>query len=92
MIEQTSKEAALTQEQAQRLGSYVLDAGMDAHIIPIERGDQYVVRILQPQWHCWSFEDWTQFCKELKHQKKKQRQADRAQRAIDPSEIFSLAI
>lgn len=83
----------MTQEQAQKLGSYVLDAGLDATIIPIERGDEYMVRITQPQWHCWTFDDWTLFCKEGKKQRNKQRKAaDRFQAGISPDEVYRLAL
>jgi hypothetical protein len=63
----------MTLDQAERIGCYVLDAGLDAHIIAIERGDQYAVRIKQPQWHCWSFADWNEFCNERKKQDRRKR-------------------
>jgi hypothetical protein len=62
---------------------------MDATILPIERGDRYVVRIQQPQWHCWSFADWNEFCHEQKKQRNKQRKQARdeaIQRAIQTGE------
>ncbi len=80
----------MTEEQAQRLGSYVLDAGLDAHILSIEDGRAFCVRILNPQWHCWSFDDWTQFCKEGKKQRKAQRRE--AMRAVDPQETYRLVM
>ncbi len=80
----------MTEEQAQRLGSYVVDAGLDALILSIEDGHAFCVRILNPQWHCWSFDDWTQFCKEGKKQRKAQRRE--AMHAVDPQEVFALAL
>lgn len=63
----------MTFDQAERIGVYVLDAGLDATIVPIERGDCYVVRIQQPQWYCWSFADWNEFCHERKKQQANER-------------------
>jgi hypothetical protein len=80
----------MTRDQAERIGSYVLDTGLDAQILPIERGDRYVVRIQQPQWHCWSFADWNEFAAEQKKQRNKQRRAERG--CINPQESYRLAI
>lgn len=68
----------MTYDQAERIGAYVLDAGLDARILPIERGDRFCVRIQQPQWHCFCWDDWTQFCKDGKKRRKQQRRAELA--------------
>lgn len=80
----------MTHDQAERIGAYVIDAGLDATIVPIERGDRYVVRIQQPQWHCWSFADWNEFCHEQKKRRKQQRRE--IQHAIDYSVEHRLVI
>ncbi len=80
----------MTREQAERLGSYVVDAGLDAHILSIEDGRSFCVRILNPQWHCWGWDDWTQFCKDGKKARKQQRRD--VQRAIDTQEVYALAL
>lgn len=72
---------------AERLGSYALDAGLDACILTLGRGDEFCVRISNPQWHCWSFADWNEFCKMQKHKREQQR---RERSAIDPAEPYSL--
>lgn len=91
MIEQTSKGyRRMTHDQAERLGSYVLDAGMDATILSIERGDEYVVRISNPCYFLWGFDCWNEFCKEAKKQRKQQRRE--IQHAIDYSVEHRLVI
>jgi len=85
----------MTEEHAQRIGSYALSAGLDARILTLGRGDEFCVRICQPQWHCWSFADWEQFCHERKKKRKQRYQHAReeeVQHAIDYSEAFSLAL
>jgi len=85
----------MTEEHAQRIGSYVLDAGLDAHILTLGRGDEFCVRILNPQWHCWSFADWNAFQRERKKERKAQRKHAREEEvlhAIDYGEAFSLAM
>jgi hypothetical protein len=79
----------VTQDQAQRLGSYILDSGLDATIMPIERGDVYCLKIYNPCYFLWSFADWNEFCKEAKHRRKQQR---RERPAINPAEPYSLAL
>jgi len=68
----------MTYEQAERLGRYVLDAGLDANILAIERGDCYVVRLTAPQWHLWSFADWSEFARTAKQQRKHARKAKKS--------------
>lgn len=80
----------MTEQDAQRLGAAVLDAGLDATIIPIERGDRYCVCIQHPQWYLWSFADWNAFCKEAKKQRRKRRNMERSQVGIDPQEAYRL--
>ncbi len=84
----------MTAEQAQRLGGQVLGAGLDAHILPIEDGRAYCVRILQPQWHCFSPEDWRKFHGAVKKPRKHKagEQDQEAQHAINAAEPYHLAL
>ena len=63
----------MTRTQAERLAFYVLDAGLDARVVALERGDQFCLRIVQPQWHIWDWDDWTQFCKDAKAERARER-------------------
>jgi len=71
----------MTEEHAQRIGSYALSAGLDARILTLGRGDEFAVRICQPQWHCWSFADWNAFCHERKKEQKRKRGRPRREEA-----------
>ncbi len=80
----------MTEDQARKLGSFVLDSGLDAQILTLGRGDEFCVRIVQPQWHCFSFEDWNEFAREQKKRRHKQRRDERP--AIDARESYTLRV
>jgi len=82
----------MTAEQARTLGQQVLAQGLDAHILPIGRGDEYCVRILSPQWHCFTPADFALFRATVKKPRKHKAGEQEAQRAIDSREAYHLAI
>jgi hypothetical protein len=53
-------------------------------------GNEFCVRILNPQWHCFTWEDWQQFVKDGKKARKQQRRE--VQRAISPEESYRLVL
>lgn len=84
----------MTKELAEKLGSYVLDSGLDASILTLGRGDEFCVRIVGSEcWHLWSFDDWNAFAAEQKKVRKRERKReDRAMIGIDPQEQYRLAL
>ena len=47
----------MTHEQAEKLGASVLAHHLDCVILPIERGDRYVIRVTSPCWFVWEWDD-----------------------------------
>ncbi len=71
---------------------YVRDANLRGHILTLGNGSEFAIRInaQRGQWHCFDWDDWTQFCKEAKKERKAQRRE--AVRGIDTTEIYALAL
>jgi hypothetical protein len=83
----------MTQEQAEKLLDHAITTTGTggAYLYRIANGE-LVVRIKAKDFWLWSFADLTAYAHDLKHQKKKQRQADRAQHGIDPQESYRLVL
>ncbi len=84
----------MTEKQCAMLADYILTAGLDARIIAIERGDRFCLRLTNPCWFIWSFDDWSMFCKERKKERNQQRKAERRElvRGIDTREAYMLSV
>ena len=82
----------MTAEQAKTLGGQVLASGLDAHILSIESGHAYCVRILSPQWHCFTPADFALFRESVKKPRKHKPADVEPQHAINAAEPYHLAL